>query len=79
MFLFVFISFLSGIIVAFLTGLIMSVEKAKGLPGGSLAAGLLVGLRATNTVPSNGWIIFGCAVAGLFGWILYVYLNKHNR
>lgn len=67
------ISITSGFLVAFVTGLILGTKKAKIYPGGSLAAGL--GTAVTYSL--NDWSIAACALAGLFGWILYCLVVKY--
>jgi len=66
----------AGFVVALVTGMIITPEKAMTLPGGSVTAGFVVGVipKSLEYKPLGWQILFfvSLALAGLGGWLIYV-------
>lgn len=63
-----------GFLVAISTGGLLGTQKALGLPGGSVTAGLGAGLGYHLSI----WGVVFCTIAGLGGWAVY-FLIFRNR
>jgi len=62
-----------GFVVALITGFLLSVHKARKLPGGSLVVGISSALFVD---PSSVLLLSIGALAGLAGWAIYTWITK---
>jgi hypothetical protein len=62
------ISLAGGFLVALGTGVAVSPNRARQLPGGSLAVGLVIG----SSMAETAGLKIACAVAGVAGWAIYL-------
>jgi hypothetical protein len=75
------VALICGALSGFIAELVSkSREKAHNLPGGSFAAGIIVGTAVALSIPGHGSVyqLIGGA-CGLLGWLLYCCIHPLKK